>query len=135
MRLKEDLQLRLVGLGEITTYHFLTDIGMPVLKPDRVVTRIFTRLGLVEQDAGPLSIIHEGKKFAEATGLPIRYVDIVFVAYGQVQTKEIGLERGICLEINPSCSVCGAARYCDYYTGSRRDRQERAPSPVTPTIS
>jgi DNA-3-methyladenine glycosylase I len=118
-RLKEDLQQRLHGLGEITVYHLLTDIGMPVLKPDRVVTRIFTRLGLIESGAGPLVIIEEGRKFANATGLPIRYIDIIFVAYGQVQTKEIGLERGICLEVNPSCSICGARTICEYYAMKR----------------
>jgi DNA-3-methyladenine glycosylase I len=115
IRLREDLQWRLAYLGDITVYHFLTDIGMPVLKPDRVIVRVFTRLGLVENNANPIAFIEEGKKFAQATGLPIRYIDIVFVAYGQVQTKELGLERGICLESNPSCSVCGVSKYCDYY--------------------
>ena len=37
MLLKEELEYRFKGLGRITTYHVLTDIGMPVLKPDRVI--------------------------------------------------------------------------------------------------
>lgn len=46
------LQERFEYLGEITVYHVLTDIGLPVLKPDRVVTRMFARLGItaVEDD-------------------------------------------------------------------------------------
>ncbi len=48
--LKEELQGRFHYLGEITVYHFLTDIGMPVLKPDRVIGRIFRRLGLTEHE-------------------------------------------------------------------------------------
>src|SRR5205823_4172284 len=84
-------------------------------KPDRVVKRIFARLGLAEEDATPMVMIDEGRKFAQATGLPIRYIDIIFVYYGQMQAKEVGLEHGICLEKSPSCEMCGAKRYCDYY--------------------
>jgi DNA-3-methyladenine glycosylase I len=35
--LKEELEARFQYLGGVTVYHFLTDIGMPVLKPDRVI--------------------------------------------------------------------------------------------------
>ncbi|MBN1453363.1 MAG: DNA-3-methyladenine glycosylase I [Anaerolineales bacterium] len=114
--LKEELEYRFAGLGRITTYHYLTDIGMPVLKPDRVICRIFKRLGLIENEQQLLKTVIQGRKFAEATGLPIRYIDVVFVVYGQVQSKEFGIERGICLETNPSCQVCGARDYCNYYS-------------------
>lgn len=119
MRLKQDLQNRFAGLGGITTYHFLTSIGMPVLKPDRVIQRIFTRLGLVDDRATEEDFVREGLKFAEATGFPIRYIDIVFVGYGQVQTSDIGVERGVCLSSNPTCSICGVTTYCQYFNSSR----------------
>jgi DNA-3-methyladenine glycosylase I len=113
-RLKHDLRRRFRGLGPINVYHFLMDIGMPVLKPDRVVSRTFKRLGLVEgESADPDDVIREGRKFAASTGLPIRYVDIVFVHYGQVESEEIGLESGICLKV-PRCDVCGVRKYCRY---------------------
>jgi DNA-3-methyladenine glycosylase I len=118
-RMKEELERRFEWLGEITSLHYLTDMGMPVLKPDRVVRRIFARLGLAEEDAAPMVMVDEGRKFAHATGLPIRYIDIVFVAYGQMQTRELGLEHGICLERNPSCSVCGVSQDCDFFAKSR----------------
>lgn len=114
-RLKEELQDRFSGLGGITVYHFLTDIGMPVAKPDRVVSHIFARLGLVERNPKPDSVVHEARKFAQATGHPVRYIDIVVASYGHVQHTEVGLERGICTEANPSCSICGATKYCSYY--------------------
>ncbi len=114
MLLKEELEYRFSGLGRITTYHVLTDIGMPVIKPDRVICRIFTRLGLIESEEQLLKTVIQGRKFAEATGHPIRYIDIVFVAYGQVQSREYGLENGICLEQNPLCSICGVMEYCNY---------------------
>ena len=89
-------------------YHFLTDIGMPVLKPDRVICRIFQRLGLIENEQQLLKTVIQGRKFAGATCYPIRYIDIVFVAYGQVQSLEFGMEKGICLKKKPLCNLCGA---------------------------
>jgi len=115
MLLKEELEYRFKGLGRITTYHFLTDIGMPVLKPDRVICRIFKRLGLIESDQQLLKTVIQGRKFAQATGHPIRYIDIVFVAYGQVESQELGLSSGICLEKKPLCSICGVKDYCNYF--------------------
>ena len=114
--LKEELERTFSGLGKITSYHFLTDIGLPVLKPDRVICRIFERLGLIKNREQYLETIIQGRKLAEATGHPIRYIDIVFVAYGQVQSKEFGIERGICLETKPSCHLCGATNFCLYYS-------------------
>lgn len=126
--LKEDLEVRFDGLGGITAYHVLTDIGLNVLKPDRVICRLFQRLGLIKGDEDvfnkqPLTTIIEGRKFAAATGHPIRYIDIVFVAYGQVKSIEFGVERGICTD-NPSCNVCHATEFCNYYarkTGENLD--------------
>ena len=109
--LKEELEARFQFLGGVTVYHFLTDIGMPVLKPDRVICRIFNRLGLTETEGQLLKTVLQGRKFAEATGLPIRYIDIVFVAYGQARSMEFGIDRGICLK-NPRCNECGVKEFC-----------------------
>lgn len=114
MLLKEELEYRFNGLGRVTTYHFLTDIGLPVLKPDRVICRIFQRLGLIESDEQLLKAVIQGRKFAQATEHPIRYIDIVFVAYGQMESEDFGLASGICLEYNPLCSLCGVKHYCNY---------------------
>jgi len=116
MLLKEELEYKFAGIGRITTYHYLTDIGMPVLKPDRVICRIFRRLGLIENEQQLLKTVIQGRKFAQESGYPIRYIDIVFVAYGQVQSLGFGLERGICLEKNPLCNLCGAKGFCNYYS-------------------
>lgn len=82
MLFKEELEWKFSGLGKITTYHFLTDIGMPVIKPDRAICRIFKRLGLIESDQQLLKTVIQGRKFAQATGFPNRYVDIIFAVYG-----------------------------------------------------
>jgi len=115
MLLKEELEYRFSGLGRVTTYHFLTDIGLPVIKPDRVIRRIFKRLGLIESEEQLLKTVIQGRKFAEAVNQPIRYIDIVFVAYGQMKSEDFGLTSGICLENNPLCSLCSVKNHCNYY--------------------
>ena len=115
MILKEDLEARFDYLGPITVYDFLKEIGIPVLKPDRVIMRIFERLGLIDHREQFLRAIFHGREFARITEHPIRYIDTVFVAYGQVATSDLGIERGICLEVNPSCNLCYAKPYCNFY--------------------
>ena len=109
MLLKEELQYRFDYLGSITVYHFLTDIGLPVLKPDRVLTRIFKRLGLIESEKQLLKTVIQGRKFASATERSIRYIDIIFVTYGQEG------KNGICFTENPKCNLCGITEYCNYF--------------------
>jgi DNA-3-methyladenine glycosylase I len=115
LELIKDLKKRFKYLGGITVFHFLTDIGYNVLKPDRVLCRIFYRLGLVDSEEDLFEVIAVGRKFASATGLPIRYIDIIFVAYGQVDAKpEFGLKEGICLSNSPKCELCGIYKFCQY---------------------
>jgi DNA-3-methyladenine glycosylase I len=127
MRLRQDLRRRFRYLGKITVYHFLTDIGMPVLKPDRVIRRIFCRLGLVESEGESeeqlLKAVSQGHKFAQETGYPIRYIDIIFVAYGQVQSEGFGIEQGICLKDDPQCNICGVSQYCNYFAQKVRSKR------------
>lgn len=111
MLLKELLETTFDYLGGITVYHFMTDIGLNVLKPDRVISRLFHRLGLLDNEDQFLKSIMEGRKFAAATGLPIRYIDIVLVVFGQVASPELGIARGVCLKA-PRCDVCNIRKSC-----------------------
>ncbi len=112
--LKEELQDRFAFLGGVTVYHFLTEIGMPVLKPDRVICRIFHRLGLIESERQFLRSVIHGRKFAEATGHSVRYIDIILVAYGQSASEYLGIDRGICLS-QPRCELCEATEHCEWF--------------------
>ena len=108
-------------MGLIMPYHFMMDIGFPVLKPDLVLSRIFYRLGLtkserVKNDDDAEEVVEQGRRFASATGHPIRYIDIVFVLYGQVREIDFGLERGICLGDRPRCDLCQITSDCRYFT-------------------
>lgn len=121
-RLRSDLIQKFGYLSKVTSYHFLTEIGMPVLKPDRVIRRIFHRLGLIESQGDGeqqlLKVVFEGQRFAQETNLPVRYIDIVFVAYGRrglTRAGDIGIRRAICAKDSPQCDTCGARRYCHYF--------------------
>lgn len=114
MSLKRELQKRFSYLGGVTAYHFLTDIGMPVLKPDRVICRIFHRLGLINDETDTHEAVRQGRRFSEETGQPIRYIDIIFVAYGQASSPEFGIDKGICLS-TPRCGECRIQVYCNYH--------------------
>lgn len=109
-RLKSDLE-NFGFLGGRTSYHFMMDIGLNVLKPDRVLGRIFSRIGIVLDENDLIGIVRSGRQFSEATGFPIRYIDIVFVLYGQVGDKTSKI-TGICIEDNPRCAVCRIKEYC-----------------------
>jgi DNA-3-methyladenine glycosylase I len=128
LRFRDALRERFAFLGRRTVYHFMTDIGLPVLKPDRVVMRIFHRLGLISSRGdteGELRrTIDQGRLFAEATGKPIREIDIAFVSYGQVGgNTDLGLDGGVCLEERPRCELCGLQSHCSYFSrrGARPD--------------
>jgi DNA-3-methyladenine glycosylase I len=116
IELKNELEYRFDYLGGTTVFHFLTDLGYNVLKPDRVISRIFKRLGLIDDERKLLQTVEQGREFAKHTGYPIRYIDIIFVKLGQMGKSEMfGLEEGICLEKSPKCMVCLLKEYCNYY--------------------
>jgi DNA-3-methyladenine glycosylase I len=110
-----DLKKRFKYLGDITVNHFLTDLGYYVVKPDRVLSRIFYRLGLIDNEEDTAAAVEIGRRFSVATKLPIRYVDIIFVLYGQKRSKKDSKQLGsICLSKNPKCEICGIYDYCQY---------------------
>lgn len=114
-KLCEDLQARFEFLGGITVNHFLMDLGFDLVKPDRVLCRIFSRLGLIRNPSDIVGAISVGLKMARATGYPARYIDIVLVKYGQIGEEEgFYIKDGICLEKKPKCNVCGVKKHCKW---------------------
>ena len=102
-------------LGPVTVHHFLTEIGANTIKPDLVIMREFTRLGLVKDETCIDEARHVCNHIAEETGLSHRYVDIVLVKLGHMgDDLDIGLTKGICLERNPQCNQCRLLKYCTY---------------------
>jgi DNA-3-methyladenine glycosylase I len=118
LALVKDLKKRYKYLGGITVNHLMADIGLNVVKPDRVLCRIFYRLGLVKSLTDYDGVIKVGQQMSLATKLPIRYIDLIFVFYGQVGYKyELDVEDEICLERKPKCDICSLKRFCNYYKG------------------
>jgi len=111
LKFKNSLEKDFRFIGKITSYHFMTDIGLNVLKPDRVISRIFSRLGLIEYEKDLFGAVKVGRAFSMATNLPIRYIDIIFVMYGQLNLDKI---ECICSEKNPKCQKCGVKTDCLY---------------------
>ena len=115
MLFKEEIELKFRYLGAITSYHFMTDIGLPVLKPDRVITRMFKNFGLIENENQLLKTVVQGRKMSEAVYYPIRAVDIILIKYGQMgRDEEFKLDDGICLLKHPKCYICGVKEFCHW---------------------
>jgi DNA-3-methyladenine glycosylase I len=96
----------------------MSEIGLSVLKPDRVILRIFELLGLLRirtDEENNDQAIMQGMIFSKETGYPIRYIDIIIVKYGQRGGEAYGLDDGICLEKSPKCHICSITDCCNYY--------------------
>jgi DNA-3-methyladenine glycosylase I len=116
LRLRDALQRDFAFLGGITVYHFLMDIGLPVLKPDRVICRLFARLGLIASASDHAQAIEVGRRISQLTQRTrhprsIRYVDRILVAHGQTADTEHGFGSALCVNI-PRCGECSARQAC-----------------------
>ena len=118
--IRDDFRRRFRYLGPRTVYHFMMDLGFPVVKPDVAVCRVLHRLGFVDDLSDEMRAIEQsllaGRRFAEETGHPMRYVDMVLVLYGQAANPQLGIQRGICLG-HPRCDACGVTQYCNHFNG------------------
>ena len=131
--------LATLQFGLVTTFHLMTELGLPVVKPDRVVNRAAIRMGLIEEyTAGkytyPLSVTittdqasalgqkqefnwalqEEFRKLSEASGMAMRTLDFVVVKLGQEPDEVNGFARTICAEQAPLCHVCSAKPMCAF---------------------
>jgi DNA-3-methyladenine glycosylase I len=127
---KTDLykQKRFKFLGRIISFHYLMEVGYDLVKPDIVLARVFSRLRLVNGLPNPLhpdpqkltdeqlwQIVRVGQQIAKSTQLPIRYVDLVFAVFGQMEGQDPeGLPQGICLDEKPKCCRCEVRDFCRY---------------------
>ena len=110
-----DLRKNFRYLGPRTVYHFMTDLGLNVLKPDRVICRILYRLGMIGVENDIDRAVQVGRQISVATGHPIRYIDIVLVKYGQKgKGDKFGLLDGVCLKNSPRCNICGVRQHCNF---------------------
>ena len=100
-------------LGIISTFLFMNEIGLNAVKPNLILTRTFKRLGLIVDPSDFWNIIEEARKFSSATAYPIRYIEMIFVLFGE------DTEYGICIG-NPNCEICPIQDNCVYYANDKK---------------
>lgn len=119
----DDLIIRFDRVQLITALHIATMLGFNTIKPDIVITRLFTRLGLINQKGTKLSesdiweIVRLGQIFVGATGYPASRIDNILVKYGAMgETELFGFKilDGICREAKPKCESCLVVDRCSY---------------------
>ena len=111
----KDLKKNFHGLGKISTYHFLKECGHPHIKPDSVIERIFSRLGLVEDKDNIEEISRVGDQIARITGHTHQRIDLVLVKFGAEGASDLfNLVDGICRETNPDCGNCFVKQHCSF---------------------
>ena len=110
-RLYADLMHRFYYLSEVTTYHFLMDLGAFCIKPDRQIVALLESLDKVKNDDRRLNqkVVDIGREMAKETGENIRVVDIVLVTMRQ--GDEFGFKTPICPSQCDKCKLNSRCRY------------------------
>lgn len=103
-------------LGDVTTYHFLMDIGAFCIKPDRQIIALLKSLGRINDERKlNQKVVEIGQKIAKETGEDIRVVDIVLVTMRQ--GDEFGFKTPICPSQCDKCKLksigCRNAKFTD----------------------
>ena len=96
-----DLQEQFDFIGEINVYEVLKEFGMPYIKPERQIKKVFVRLGLISEKASEDKILKIGKSIAKAVKERPCTVDWVIWSFG----------REIC-KIKPDCTKCSLTHLC-----------------------
>ncbi|QDA31332.1 hypothetical protein FH039_06600 [Thermococcus indicus] len=118
-KIRPALIRRFKGIGKVTAYHYLMELGFEVMKPDTTILRLFYRLGWLESPEPTEENVDKTIKIcseiARRLDIWIRVVDMVFVAFCQEGgNNDLGIEKGICTS-TPKCNNCPLKGYCQYY--------------------
>lgn len=97
-----DFVKRFKQYGTVNADLYLKDvnIGLPLIKPDLVMTRTFFRIGLVDRDKDEEGTMDAAREMARAAGVPVSWVDS-FIS--------LGLKDFFC----PGSEVCGTKTDCE----------------------
>lgn len=131
--------------GPVTTFHLMTELGLPVIKPDRVLVRTSVRLGLIEKyktktttkyvepsitNAKAVALGQNRdfcwalqdvfQKISDETQVSMRALDFTIAKLGMEPDARNGFVRTICPEKKPLCGICSAQKLCAYAELQRR---------------
>jgi len=77
-------ELRFKGIGEITVFHFLKNIGIDIYKPDRHIIRLFEKMGILH-DSNDIQEVTKGfLKISDYTNFSIRELDTILFEFGRI---------------------------------------------------
>lgn len=96
-----NLQRQFDFIGDINVYEALKEFGMPYIKPERQIKKVFLRLGLISEKASEDEIIKVGKAIAKAVNERPCVVDWVFWSFGSKVCKK-----------KPDCRKCWLTHLC-----------------------
>jgi endonuclease III len=71
-------------VGEVNVYEFAKEIGLPFIKPDIQIKRVFLRLGLTNKKASPEEIVQIGKAMAVAVNEKPAVIDCALWYFGRI---------------------------------------------------
>jgi endonuclease III len=96
-----------IGIGETNVYEFLKEIAVQTIKPDRQVTKIFFRLGVIGEKVSLKEIAETGNQMAKEVNERPCTVDWVLWRFGSE----------VCRTKNANCEKCSLALVCAYRKG------------------
>lgn len=129
-----------LAMSEVATYHLMMELGLPIIKPDRVVNRVAIRLEMIRWQDGmgrrlsPRSPANEMdtlgrnedfswtfqqivQQIAQDTGISVKKIDNLLVKMGQNADPDKGIyARTVCRSVNPRCNLCLASAACAFPT-------------------
>jgi 3-methyladenine DNA glycosylase Tag len=82
-------ELKFKGIGNVTIFHLLKNIGLDVFKPDLHVCRLLERVGLISQKATILEIYSVMSNLAKANDLKVKELDSLLFMYGKMTSDQI----------------------------------------------
>lgn len=85
-------ELGFKGIGELTVFHLLKNVGIDIFKPDIHVRRILSKLGLVQSQFAEVSDICKAMQYLSSMSLiRIGELDTLLFCYGRLTGDDVDL--------------------------------------------
>lgn len=112
--LLNNIQRRFKFIGPRNSRHLLLDYGFPLVKPDVMIMRVLSRLGLIggETDKYITDAMELCLDIARKNQVPPRFIDELLVKIGQSEGAQL------CKKHRPLCKDCKLNTLCKYALSS-----------------
>ena len=82
-------ELKFKGIGNVTIFHLMKNLGLDIFKPDIHVCRLLERTGLINAKASALDIFAVMSTLAQANGLKVKELDTLLFMYGKITSDQM----------------------------------------------